>query len=246
MNRAITLLAGYGAFEMKRAYRRNLATGILSASVALLLIIGVVVLIHSLTSGPPEAVGMIVIRDVAELGAPPTLSPRDIPIRVAAPERQAPAVGVPTPVPDEEAPEEVEVATLDELAQMSTPAPVVDLEDIGDKEIVVENLDELLPSPDEFVAYEETPVKVEDIKPSYPELARRANIEGTVWVKVLIDKNGKVRDVIILKDSGANAGFEEAAIDAAKKTVWKPAISNGQPVAVWIGYKIDFRLKEQQ
>jgi protein TonB len=84
---------------------------------------------------------------------------------------------------------------------------------------------------------------VVSVTPKYPDLAQRANIEGTVWVKALVDKEGKVRDVIIVKNSGANAGFEEAAIDAAKQTVWKPAISNGQPIAVWVTYKVDFKLK---
>ena len=126
---------------------------------------------------------------------------------------------------------------------MAAPPPVMDLDEVGDKDIVIENMDELLPSPDEFVAYEEAPQKIEEITPKYPEMARRAGIEGVVWVNALVDKEGKVRDVIIVKDSGANAGFEEAAIEAAKETTWKPAISNGQPVALWVTYKIVFKLK---
>lgn len=243
MNKALSLLAGYGAFELKRAYRKNLAMGISIAAAAHLLIIGGIVLIVSITSKPPEAAGRIVLQTSAELGAPPTLSAAEMPIRVATPERAAPSVGVPTPVPDEEAPEEVEVATMDDLAAMAAPPPVMDLDEVGDKDIVIENMDELLPSPDEFVAYEEAPEKIEEVKPVYPEMARRAGIEGVVWVNALVDKEGKVRDVIIVKDSGANAGFEEAAIDAAKKTTWKPAISNGQPVALWVTYKIVFKLK---
>jgi protein TonB len=162
---------------------------------------------------------------------------------VAAPERAQPSVGVPTPVPDEEAPEEVEVATMDDLAAMAAPPPVMDLDEVGGKEIIIEDLDELLPAPDEFVAYEEPPEQIVEVKPVYPPMAQRAGIEGVVWVKALVDKEGKVRDVIILKDSGATAGFEEAAIEAAMQTVWKPAISNGQPVAVWIAYQIYFKLK---
>ena len=86
-------------------------------------------------------------------------------------------------------------------------------------------------------------MQVETVKPLYPEMARRAGIEGFVWVNVLLDKKGKVRDVKIKIDSGANAGFEEAAIKAAKQTSWKPAISNGQPVALWVSYKIIFTLR---
>ena len=77
----------------------------------------------------------------------------------------------------------------------------------------------------------------------YPPIAQRAGIQGAVWVKALVDKEGTVRDVVIEKGSDANAGFEEAAIDAAKKTVWKPAIANGQPTAVWVTYKVEFVLR---
>jgi protein TonB len=242
MSRALSLLAGYGAFELKRAYRRNITIGILVASGLHLFIIGGVVLINKLASKPPEAVGTIVLKTAADLGAPPTLSTQDIPIPVATDQRVLPSVGVPTPVPDEEAPEEVDIATQDQLAAMAAPEPVIDLDEMGNKDIVIENMDELLPAPDEFVAYEEPPEKIVDVKATYPEMARRAGIEGVVWVNALVDREGKVRDVRILKDSGANAGFEDAAIEAAKKTVWKPAISNGQPVAVWISYRIVFTL----
>jgi len=243
MSNSLSILASYGAFELKQAYRKNLTIGILVASALHLIIIGGVVLITHLTSAPPVAAGRIVLQSTADLGAPPTLSAQEIPIPVQAIQRQQPTVGVPTPVPDEEAPEEDDFVTMDDLAAMAAPAPVVDLDDMGDQEIVIENMDDLLPAPDEFVAYEEAPEKIEDIRPQYPEMARRAGIEGVVWVNALVDKEGKVRDVQILKNSGANAGFEEAAIEAAKQTVWKPAISNGQPVALWVSYKIVFTLR---
>ena len=243
MNRALALLAGYGAFELKRAYRKNMAMGILIACAAHLAIIGGVILVNKIGSKPPEAVGTIILKSSADLGAPPTLSAKEMPIRVAAPERAAPSVGVPTPVPDEEAPEEVEVATLDDLAAMAAPEPVMDLDEMNDQDIIIEDLGDLLPSPDEFIAYEEPPEKVETPALKYPEMARRASIEGIVFINVLVDKEGKVRDTRIVKESGANAGFEEAAIEQAKGTLWKPAISNGQPVAVWVTYKVVFRLR---
>lgn len=243
MNRALTLLSGYGAFELKRAYRKNLSMGILIACAIHLILIGGAVIISKIQSKPPEAIGTIVLKSSADLGAPPTLSAKEMPVRVAAPERSAPSVGVPTPVPDEEAPEEVEVATLDDLAAMAAPEPVMDLDEMEDQDIVIEDLDDLLPAPDEFVAYEEAPEKVETPALKYPEMARRAGIEGVVFINVLVDKEGKVRDTRIVKESGANAGFEEAAIEQAKGTLWKPAISNGQPVAVWVTYKVVFKIK---
>ncbi|NLI14979.1 MAG: energy transducer TonB [candidate division Zixibacteria bacterium] len=240
-----SILAGYGNFELKRAYRRNMTLGMLIASALALFSVGSVTLISKISSKPPEAVGTITLKSIQDLGAPPPVAQADVPINPNIEQTVKPTVGVPTPVPDEQAPEEATIATQDQLSQMAAPAPVVDLEQIGNKEINVENMEELLPKPDEFVAYEEAPSPIEQVTPVYPEMARQAQVEGVVWVKSLVDKDGRVRDVIIVKPSGANAGFEEAAIEAARKTIWKPAISNGQPVAVWVSYKIEFVLKSR-
>ncbi len=245
MNKSAAILSGYGLFELKRAYRKNMAIGMLASSAFFLFAVGGTTLAYHLLTKKPEAVGTITLKTIQDLGTPPALSQQDVPIQIQVQQAVQPSVGVPTPVPDEQAPEETQVATQDELAQMAAPAPVVNLDEIGNREIQVEDMSDLLPSPDEFVAYEEPPVQLEAVQPEYPDLARRAGVEGVVWVKSLVDKEGKVRDVIILKESGANAGFEEAAIEAAKKTLWKPAISNGQAVAVWVSYKIIFTLKSK-
>ncbi|OGC94484.1 MAG: hypothetical protein A2W25_01500 [candidate division Zixibacteria bacterium RBG_16_53_22] len=236
-----TLLAG--SYDIKRAYQRNMALGFGISGAVHLIAMGLIVLFISMGNKPVEAPSYV-IRSKQELIVPPSLSQQQAQQKIATPERQVrpPASAVPTPVPDEEAPEEVEMETQDELADL---APVNPMEDMsGNIDVDVDRVvEELLPSPDEFVPFEEAPVQVVSVTPKYPDLAQRANIEGTVWVKALVDKEGKVRDVIIVKNSGANAGFEEAAIDAAKQTVWKPAISNGQPIAVWVTYKVDFKLK---
>ena len=91
--------------------------------------------------------------------------------------------------------------------------------------------------------YDQLPVPIDTTVPPYPELAKQAGIEGTVWVKVLVDTNGIVRDALILKPSGSSAGFEEATVRHAYTIRYKPAISAGKPVAVWITYATYFRLK---
>ncbi|MFH2204893.1 MAG: energy transducer TonB [Elusimicrobiota bacterium] len=52
-----------------------------------------------------------------------------------------------------------------------------------------------------------------------------------------------MRDAIIQKASGTNAGFEEAALTAAMKNRYKPAIQNGRPIPVWVSYRVVFELK---
>ena len=79
----------------------------------------------------------------------------------------------------------------------------------------------------------------------YPEAARRAGIEGTVILHVLIDENGNVADTWVLKSLG-NSDCDEAAVAAIKKTKWKPAMQNGKPVKVRISVPVIFRLRKAQ
>jgi protein TonB len=96
-------------------------------------------------------------------------------------------------------------------------------------------------SSSEFVKVETQPILIREVKPDYPKFALEKGIFGEVWVKILIDKTGAVREALIARDSGSKEGFEESALEAAKKTVWKPAMSaDGKPLAVWVTYKVSF------
>jgi protein TonB len=102
---------------------------------------------------------------------------------------------------------------------------------------------EYFPSPEEFVAFDVGPEMLRLEQPVYPAIARKAGIEGEVWVRILIDTEGNVRDAVVFIESGANAGFEEAAIKAALKGKWRPAMQNNHPVAVWAAYRVEFKLR---
>ena len=71
-----------------------------------------------------------------------------------------------------------------------------------------------------------------------------AGLEGSAWVKVLIDKAGNVADAKIRKTSG-HEFFDRAVLAATKKTTWKPAEQDGKKVAVWVSYQIKFQLSEK-
>lgn len=76
----------------------------------------------------------------------------------------------------------------------------------------------------------------------YPEIAMEAGIEGNVTVQAFIDKEGKVGTCNILQGI-PNTGLNEAAIDAIKKTKWKPAQQRDRNVGVWISIPVVFKLK---
>lgn len=99
------------------------------------------------------------------------------------------------------------------------------------------------PDSNDVVAVEERPIPTIVPHPVYPEVARKANIEGSVWVKVLIGRDGKVWAAEVAQASGKNVGFEASALEAAKKTTWRPAMLTGQPVSLWVTYEIRFQLK---
>lgn len=245
---ALNFKVPYGAFELKRSYQKHLGMGIIFSGLFFLLVMGGVMLYTFITTRPVEAVKVVRIRSIADLGAPPSISQTQAPqLAVAQPKvgAVAPKVGIPKAVPDEQAPEEVTIATQAELGQISDlkVTDVLGMGGGGDSISIEIPEGEYLPTPDEFVPREEEPVPIKFVQPLYPELARKAGIEGAVLVKALVDKHGKVRDALIAKTSGTNAGFEELALEYAYKNIYKPAISNGQPIAVWVVYKVEFSLK---
>ena len=58
------------------------------------------------------------------------------------------------------------------------------------------------------------------VQPSYPELAKKMNIAGTVKIEVVVSPNGTVKDARVVGGHPVLAG---AALDAAKKWRFEPA-----------------------
>ena len=77
----------------------------------------------------------------------------------------------------------------------------------------------------------------------YPPIARRSNIEGTVFLELFIDRQGNVRDVRILRENPPDRGFGEAAVNAFRGIRGRPAEANGEPVAVRFRYNLRFTLR---
>jgi len=78
--------------------------------------------------------------------------------------------------------------------------------------IVVADQDIYYPKPDDFVPLEVMPEMIKEVAPVYPDSAKSNGIEGTVIVKALVDKIGKVVKAEIAKESGKDCGFEKAQL----------------------------------
>jgi protein TonB len=100
---------------------------------------------------------------------------------------------------------------------------------------------ELEPAPNEFVYTDELPALVHAVEPIYPEFAREAGVEGTVRVQILVGLNGRVIRAIIAP-RGSVPMLDAAALEAARASVFTPALANGKPVKVWVGQQYRFRL----
>ncbi|MFH2055774.1 MAG: energy transducer TonB [bacterium] len=230
-----------GAFELKRSYQRNMSLGTLSILIAFAVIIGTVGLIQALTHEEFDDAPMIIIKSISDLGPPPSVAKKQVQVRVSQ-EIAPPSFALPEAVPDEEVVEDFVIVSQDELAEITSPA-LGDGDGMGGNVVVDIPMEDYIPPPDEFIAVEQQPQPLKLEQPKYPEMAKRAGIEGEVYVKVYVDKNGDVLKAIVLKESGANVGFEEAATEAAMLGKWKPAMQNKQPVGVWVAYPIRFTLR---
>ena len=99
--------------------------------------------------------------------------------------------------------------------------------------------DDRLPEFGEYIYVEKLPEAISKVDPIYPEDARKAGVEGMVMVQALVGKDGFVKDTRVIQSIPV---LDDAAVDAVKQWVFKPAESKGQPVAVWVAVPVSFRL----
>lgn len=92
--------------------------------------------------------------------------------------------------------------------------------------------------------YSRRPELVMLVPPVYPKDAERDRIEGSVELRIHVTENGTVDEVEIVTSSGVRS-MDEAAINAARRTRFRPAIQNGRRVAMWINYPIQFALNRR-
>lgn len=93
-----------------------------------------------------------------------------------------------------------------------------------------------------FVPFDQPPVPIHTVAPQYPDLARRAGVEGVVYVIVTIDETGRVVNAIP-GSTDANPLLVQAALDAARKWLFTPAKQRDIPVKVNFAIPIAFKIR---
>ncbi len=168
-----------------------------------------------------------------ETADPDPIEPIDITVH-DAPKPPSPPVEVNDP--DIETPElDIDIA-FDPAPAVIPPPPAKHVEEEPAEEAPEEVIG--------FVFVEDQPELIgglASLRPEYPELARRANIEGTAFVQFVVRKDGAVRDAVCTRDPGG--GLCEAALAAVRTARFTPGAQRGRPVPVRMTLPVRFKLR---
>jgi periplasmic protein TonB len=89
----------------------------------------------------------------------------------------------------------------------------------------------------------QNPVVLKEVKPAYTSEVMRAKIQGEVTLEAVVDENGIVNDVRVVKSLDRLYGLDEEAKKAARLWVFRPARDrDNKPVPILITLVLDFRL----
>jgi TonB family protein len=86
----------------------------------------------------------------------------------------------------------------------------------------------------------EPPIKMNDVKPVYPAIAKNAGVTGAVIIEATIGADGKVIDARVLRSIPL---LDQAALDAVRQWEYRPTVLNGVAVPVIMTVTINFKLQ---
>jgi len=207
---------------------RNFHTVFLELGLLITLVIFIIAVRMDITSAEPEEV-QLEEQEVVEM---------EEVIRTEQVETPPPPPRPPVPVevPNDEIVEDVEInigGDLDLGGQLDMPPPPPPAEeDEGEEDffVVVEQMPELIGGLGELQS-----------KIKYPEMARRAGIEGRVYIQFIVNEQGNVEDPRVIR--GIGGGADEEALRVVRDAKFKPGMQRGRPVRVQYSLPIFFRLQ---
>ena len=84
------------------------------------------------------------------------------------------------------------------------------------------------------------PALIYRVEPVYPGVAVSANVEGTVILEAIVDQEGRVESVRVLRSVSV---LDRAAVEAVKQWRYSPVILNGIPEKFILTVAVTFRLE---
>lgn len=249
----------YGAYFLRKAYSRRLLMASLVGLAAFTLALASPQ-ISALFGGVSEKEDKRqIVTEINLADLPPPPPPDDEPppppppkVELPPPKLKTIAFKIPEPKPKEEIEEEEEVVEVKELEE----APNIGLEDIdgedegfidipdeGDGEVAAV-IEEKEPSINDFVFVQKQPepINMGDVQKlvEYPELVKEAGIEGSVVVRILIDKNGRYLKHKVTKSP--HPLLSQSVEKHLKNLVFTPAIQGNKPIKFWVNIPFKFSI----
>jgi protein TonB len=251
----------YGAFELRAKSQRNL---LISAILGMGTLLGLYSLPLVLTSRSSETIRQVEVHitPFAELVAPPPIPPEPKTPRIL---ETPPVVATrrfvrPELRRDEEVIDEELIPTVDEWKEANpgteTREGTDDIYSEYQPEVIVEKVEDPIPVPPpppkkkvfnfvekfpEFPGGEMEMLKFIGENIRYPAAAAANNIQGLVVLQFVVDAQGRIEDINIVKDIGGGCGDEAVRIVKAMP-IWIPGEQNGLPVAVRYTLPVHFKL----
>jgi len=99
----------------------------------------------------------------------------------------------------------------------------------------------LIPSPANVI-HEARPIYRSNPPPTYPRIARIRGYQGDVMLDVLVNKNGTVGDLKVIKSSGYPI-LDRAAKSSVKNWLFEPGMAGKEKLKMWVRVPIRFELK---
>ncbi|MCC6462756.1 MAG: TonB family protein [Saprospiraceae bacterium] len=254
----------YGAYQLRRHYPAYLGRALGIGLLLVLFALALPIVLSAVSKAFPDTENTEV---VVELGPPPKPEKAELPPPVPPPTPPPPAKATIRYVPpvvmiDNKVPEDDLTPAVDEI--LATKAPVGAQTKAGD----IDGPPSIDPDPRDFGPVVETPTpksndqvyEFMDVNkmPSfqggerdllsylakhikYPELARENNIQGQVVLSFVIDKDGSIEKVSVVKDIGGGCGKEAVRVVEGMPR-WSPGEANGQAVKVRFMLPVRFKL----
>jgi protein TonB len=253
----------YGAYELRKSYNRRLVKAILGTSIIIVLLFVGYIVSNIQGGGPKKAavVDDVQLEDVQQEKKnepPPPPPPKVEPPKVEMAKFTPPKIVKDNEVKEEEKPpeqeklEDTKIGTVNQEGTKDDGITAPPVSDAGKG--VVE-------APKDNEDYDKTFTKVEiesefpggtaawlrylNKNLRYPDDAVNNEIQGTVVVQFIVDKEGNVSDVQAIQGPD-NGGLRDEAVRVIKKSgKWTPAVQNGRQVKSYKKQPIVFRLESQ-
>jgi periplasmic protein TonB len=245
----------YGAYQVRKNYARNIMLGIIFAIVFFTLAVSAPLIVRLLTNTLDELNKKKVVNTEVTLAEPPPVDEKTPPPPPAPPPpplrstiKFTPPVIKPDEEVDEPPPTQEQLKEVDAGTKTVEGDPNADVDLSG---LEGDGTGDVLEEPDQvFISVEQMPeypggegalLKEIASKIKYPAIARENNIEGTVYMSFVVNKEGVVTNVKVLR--GIGGGCDEEATRVIKSlSKFTPGKQNGRAVQVQYNVPVRFKL----